>query len=145
MPIKNGRIICRYNYKSKEGIRERDLECSFAVVASEASLMVHSVICCQLINQINCFVTSHALLSCSCKCHISLFPILSPYQSATKVYDPFVWALNRGEEQNKWRREEIRIKGVVKCRRQETKSRHPNKYTVVDNHFVQYFNHLSPN
>lgn len=23
------------------------------------------------------------------------------------------------------------------------KSRHPNKYTVIDNHFVQYFNHLT--
>jgi len=58
--------------------REKDLEGSFAVMASEASFVEHSVICSQLINQINSFVTSHTLLGCSCKCHY--FFIFSPHQ-----------------------------------------------------------------
>lgn len=46
-----------------------NLESALAVVASKASFVIDTIISSELINKIHSFVTGHAFLSCSCKCH----------------------------------------------------------------------------
>lgn len=46
-----------------------NLESALAVVASEASFVIDTIISSELINKIHSFVTGHAFLCCSCKCH----------------------------------------------------------------------------
>lgn len=84
------------------------LEGAFAVMASEASLVVDTVICRQLIHQIHSLITGHAFLGCSCKRHAFQFSM-----GEALVPPSLTWPLMGSRKQEE---EEIRKGGEGRWR-----------------------------